>query len=166
MDERTEIVQRVRALLAAQRYAALCTQRDGTPYGSLVAFAATDDLRCLVFATMRASRKFGNLIADPRVAVLVDNRSNQETDLREAMATTATGRATVAAGAERARLEAMLLVRHPYLTAFASSPGCAVVRVHVDVYHTVTRFQNVYELHMGADAGGAHAGTQLDHPAL
>ncbi|MCJ7795617.1 MAG: hypothetical protein MUQ56_02430, partial [Thermoleophilia bacterium] len=60
----------------------------------------------------------------------------------------------------------MLLVRHPYLTSFVSSPGCAVVRVDVDVYHTVTRFQNVYELHMAADAGGAHAGAQLDHPAL
>jgi nitroimidazol reductase NimA-like FMN-containing flavoprotein (pyridoxamine 5'-phosphate oxidase superfamily) len=166
VDERTEIVQRVRALLVAQRYAALCTQGDGAPYASLVAFAASDDLRHLVFATMRASRKFVNLTADPRVAVLVDNRSNQETDLGEAIATTATGRATEVLGVESARVKAMLLARHPHLTAFVNSPGCAVVRVEVDIYHTVTRFQNVYELHVGADQGVARAGAQLDPPAL
>jgi len=164
VDERTEIVRRVRALLTGQRFAALSTQRDGRPYASLVAFVVGDDLHSLVFATMRVSRKFGNLSADPRVAMLIDNRSNQETDLREAMATTATGSATVAVGDERGRLREMLLTRHPHLASFVASPGCAIVRVDVDTYHTVTRFQNVYELHLDSGTEAASGGAHSDPP--
>jgi nitroimidazol reductase NimA-like FMN-containing flavoprotein (pyridoxamine 5'-phosphate oxidase superfamily) len=158
VDERTDIVRTVRELLAGQRYATLATQGDGQPYASLVAYVASDDLRFLVSSTMRATRKFGNMMGDARVAVLFDNRANEETDLREAIAATATGAVTVARGEERARLGAMLLARHPYLADFVASPGCALVRVDVDTYHTVVRFQNVYELQMNVADGSVAPG--------
>jgi hypothetical protein len=65
---------------------------------------------------------------------------------------------TVTQGEERARLGAMLLARHPHLADFVASPGCALVRVDVDTYHTVVRFQNVYELQMHAADGSAAPG--------
>lgn len=114
---------------------------------------------------MRVSRKFTNLSAEPRVTMLMDNRSNQEIDLREAMATTATGAATVATGDELVRLREILLTRHPHLASFVASPGCVIVRVDVDTYHTITRFQNVYELHVNAGTEAAHGGAHSD-PAL
>ena len=153
VDERIEIIERGRRLLRKERFAALATHADGQSYATLVAFAASLDLRRLVFATMRASRKFANLIAEPRVALLIDNRSNEETDLQEAIAITATGQATAVDGAERAVLQALLIERHPSLAGFVSSPGCAIVRVDVEAYHTVTRFQTVDEFHPGTGNG-------------
>jgi nitroimidazol reductase NimA-like FMN-containing flavoprotein (pyridoxamine 5'-phosphate oxidase superfamily) len=150
MDEKAEVVERVRTLLARQRFAALSTHRGGAPYANLVAYTASDDLGHIVFSTMRSTRKFANLTSEPRVALLFDNRTNEETDLQEAIATTATGTAVVTEGAERERLARELVARHPHLSTFVSSPGCAIVRVDVDVYHTVVRFQNVYELRMRA----------------
>jgi hypothetical protein len=50
---------------------------DAQPYASLMAFAATDDLKRLLFATERNTRKYANLVSNPRAALLVDNRSNQ-----------------------------------------------------------------------------------------
>jgi hypothetical protein len=35
------------------------------------------------------------------------------------------------------------------LTQFAESPNCALVQVDVDVFHVVTRFQEVVEIHVG-----------------
>ena len=42
---------------------------EGKLYSNLVAFAATPDLRGLVFATTRATRKFENPTVDPRVSI-------------------------------------------------------------------------------------------------
>lgn len=145
LDERAETTQRLTDVFVEQRFAALSTHQEGQPYGSLVAFAATPDLRRLVFTTMRATRKFSNVTADARVALLMDNRSNQETDFSQAIAVTATGRASEALGSDRATLETLFLTKHPHLAEFVASPGCAVLAVDVDVYYVVSRFQQVYE---------------------
>ena len=128
-------------LYASQRLAVLATQGGGQPHTSLVAFAATDDLRHLIFATERGTRKFANLIADPRVALLVDDRSHREADLSEATAVTAAGIAREVRGAEQERLAGVLLRGHPALKPFVAAPGCALISVAVETYQVVTRFQ-------------------------
>ena len=135
----------LRGLLESQRLAVLATRGDAQPHTSLVAFAATEDLRLLVLATERATHKFANLSADPGVAMLVDNRLHREADLSEATAVTATGRAEEVQGEEADRLMALLLGRHPSLKAFLASSGCALVKVTVGAYQIVTRFQEVRE---------------------
>ena len=146
VDEGEETILTLRDLFTRQRFAALSTHQQGQPYASLVAFAVTPDLRRLVFTTMRATRKFSNLTADARVAILMDNRTNQEADLSQAIAVTATGRASEALGTDRATLETLFLSKHPHLAEFVASPDCAVLAVDVDVYYVVSRFQQVREL--------------------
>jgi len=135
----------IRELLATQGLAVLATHGAAGPHASLVAFAATDDLRCIVFPTERARRKYANLAADPRVALLVDDRGNRASDLVEARAVTAAGRAGEAQGEERNRLAELLLRKHPGLKLFVAEPDCALVRVNVEVYQVVTRFRSVAE---------------------
>ena len=153
----TQLKQLLRGLFAAKRLAALATHHDGQPYQSLVAFAATDDLKHMVFATTRATRKFRNISADTRVALLVDSCTDQTSDFHDEVAVTATGRAVEVAGAERDRLLALHLARHPYLKEFATSPTCAVLRVDVDTYYICERFEHVSEFQPdpGRDEGTA-----------
>ena len=131
------------ALLGSQRLAVLITAGDEGPHGSLVAFAAAPELDLLVFATSRSTLKFENLLHHPRVALLVDNRSNAEADFHLAAAVTAYGPARETGGDERTRLEAAYLARHPYLHDFITSPSCALVCVKVERYRLVRRFQDV-----------------------
>ena len=140
----------VRELLASQGLAVLATQGGGQPHASLVAFAAMDDLSCLVFATERDTRKFAYLAADPRVAMLVDDRSHRATDLVEAAAITATGPAHEAQGEERERLAGLLLAKHPALKPFLATPGGALIAVAVERYQVVTCFQSVAEFRPAA----------------
>jgi nitroimidazol reductase NimA-like FMN-containing flavoprotein (pyridoxamine 5'-phosphate oxidase superfamily) len=149
LQREEETRQLVEALLRSQRFAVLSTDAETGPYASLIAFWADEDLSQVVFATMRATRKFNYLVTHPRVALLFDNRSNREVDVREAMAVTATGTArelndekALAAASEA------YLAKHPHLAGFLASPGCALVRVVVDTYYVVTHFQSVVELHM------------------
>lgn len=149
MKEKQQIKKILSGLFTSQKLAVLATHQKGQPYGSLVAFAAASDLKHLVFATTRTTRKFANLEADPRVSMVLDNRSNRVADFRKAVAATALGRAGEARGKERGKLAAIYLAKHPHLKDFVNSPTCALVKVRVEVYYVVWRFQNVFEWRVG-----------------
>ena len=131
--------QVLRKLLASQRLCVMATQGEGQPYSSLVAFAETDDLRHMLLATFRGTRKYANLCADPRVALLIDSRSNQVSDFQDAIAVTVLGRAEEVHGDERTRLARHYLAKHPQLAEFVGSQECALLRVEVSD-HFVARF--------------------------
>ena len=57
------------AFLCQHRLAVLSTVRDGAPQAALVGIAVTDRLE-IVFDTVTGSRKYANLFADPRVALV------------------------------------------------------------------------------------------------
>ena len=132
--------------LASQRSAVLATTENGQPYLSLMAFAATDDLQYLLVATYRATRKFRNIEADPRVALLVDNRSNQPSDTEQSMAVTALGRAKEVEAAERNWFLRIYIAKHPHLEIFVSSPECTLIKIRVERYFLVSNFQEIKEV--------------------
>ena len=101
VKEEAQIREILLELFSSQKLGVLGTHQAGQPYGSLVAFAATPDLKSLVFATTRATRKFANLRSDPRVSMVLDNRSNRVADFRKAVAATALGQAKETKGKER-----------------------------------------------------------------
>ena len=135
-------------LLKSQNLAVLATHNQGQPYASLVAFAGSEDLKALYFVTGRATRKYANLMADPRAAMMIDNRSNAPADIADAMAATATGSVEIVSENERIKLLSVYLQKHPHLAEFAKSPSTRLIRLNVFCYYVVNRFQNVVELHM------------------
>jgi nitroimidazol reductase NimA-like FMN-containing flavoprotein (pyridoxamine 5'-phosphate oxidase superfamily) len=146
MNDTTDLLAVIRNLLDSQKLAVLATQNHGQPYVNLVAFAATADLKYILFATTRATRKFANLLADPRVALLVDNRKNDVADFAEAAALTALGKAWELHGSERQQFLEVYLKKHPHLQEFVNAPTCAFLRIKVDKYIVVRQFQDVQEI--------------------
>lgn len=147
MIDSVEIRQIIHNLLSSQRLAVLSTQMSGRPYSNLVAFAANENLKEIFFATTRTTRKFANVIAEPRVSLLVDNRSNEETDFGETSAVTVLGAAAEVLGPERENYLQIYLKKHPYLEEFVSAPTCALMRIKVEKFIMVTRFQEVREVY-------------------
>jgi len=143
-----QITLDLKVLFASQGLAVLSTHDHGQPYCSLVAFASTEALKNLVFATTRATRKYVNIDEDSRVSMLVDNRSNRVVDFHEAVAATATGHAREVLGPEKDGLLKVYLAKHPHLEDFVMSPTCALVRIEVARYYIVSRFQHVMVLGM------------------
>jgi nitroimidazol reductase NimA-like FMN-containing flavoprotein (pyridoxamine 5'-phosphate oxidase superfamily) len=88
LEEEKSLRRKLKELFDKQRIGVLSTQKRNRPYASLVAFAVTDDLKSFVFATPRTTRKYSNIIASSRAALLIDNRSNKMSDFRKAMAVT------------------------------------------------------------------------------
>jgi len=148
MHEINRLKKRLEELLKSQNLAVLATHNQGQPYGSLVSFAATEDLKQILFATTRSTRKYANLTEDARVAMVIDSRENTERDLHKAIAVTVTGKAEETRPGEEEVYFSIYLDKHPYLKDFVKSPTCALLRVKVDTYYLVKRFQEVTELHV------------------
>ena len=132
-------------LFETQKYAVLATDNQGQPYTSLMAFSVTEDLQSFILMTERGRLKYENLMANPRVAIMIDNRENLGSDLQEAVAVTAQGLAEEITGDARDEWRTLCLARHPALQAFADSPGCALIRIKVTSYVIVRCFQEVIE---------------------
>ena len=148
MEKTSELKEFLKDLFSSQRLAVLATQSKRQPYGNLVAFVATNDLKHLLFTTTRATRKYANISENPRIAMVMDNRSNQEADFHQAAAVTATGVVKEVDGSEKGPLLKLYLSRHPYLKDFVSSPTCALLKMNVETYYVVRQFQNVMALHI------------------
>jgi nitroimidazol reductase NimA-like FMN-containing flavoprotein (pyridoxamine 5'-phosphate oxidase superfamily) len=119
-------------------------QGEGQPYGALVAFAFSEDLRRAVFATPVTTRKFRLLSECDRVALVVDDRLNQTGELMEIEAVTATGRSTLLDRNDRFDRWADLLVsKHPNLKSFVKAQSCALFLVDIVRFFHVSRFQEV-----------------------
>jgi len=141
MKDEVTLRQMLTGLFTSQRLAVLGTYGDTQPYCTLMAFAATDDLKHLIFATARTTRKYANLTGHDRVSLLVDNRKNLDEDFHQAMAVTIIGQAREAGPDERDRLLPVYLYKHPYLRGFLAEPDCALIKVVVDRYLIVSHFQ-------------------------
>jgi nitroimidazol reductase NimA-like FMN-containing flavoprotein (pyridoxamine 5'-phosphate oxidase superfamily) len=148
LSEEVELENFIRELFESQKLAVLGTQNQGQPYANLVAFAPSDDLKSLYFVTARATRKYANIEADARVTVLIDNRSNQDSDFSQAAAVTATGTAQEVMASKRDEVLTIYLAKQPMLKDFVQSPSCALLQINVETYYLVRRFQNVMELHV------------------
>ncbi|MBN2280784.1 MAG: pyridoxamine 5'-phosphate oxidase family protein [Candidatus Marinimicrobia bacterium] len=139
-----DIESKIRNLLQGQRFSVLCTQGDGLAYGSLVAYAYTDDLKNFFFTTPTATRKYMLLSQSPNVSVVVDTRSDYSHDMDKIEAVTIIGTAKELKSEKELSLgQKMLWERHPYMSDFLKSENTALFRIEIARYYYVTRFQQV-----------------------
>jgi nitroimidazol reductase NimA-like FMN-containing flavoprotein (pyridoxamine 5'-phosphate oxidase superfamily) len=115
MEANEQFRKRLEELFRSQDLAALATHHNGQPYASLVAFYADDDLKHIYFVTPKTTRKYANLTADNRVAIMVNSATNQIADFHQAISVTAVGKAKDVAGADKDRRLTQYLAKHPYL---------------------------------------------------
>ena len=138
------LAERIQRLVTEQPYGVLCTEGRGQPYGSLVAFAFSDDLSYAVFATPVATRKYRLLSECDHIALVVDNRPQYPDDMMKVEAVTATGRTTeVERGPQFEQYSKLLTSRHPQLASFVKASSCALFRIDIFRFFHVTRFQEV-----------------------
>jgi nitroimidazol reductase NimA-like FMN-containing flavoprotein (pyridoxamine 5'-phosphate oxidase superfamily) len=142
MENFEELSDLIKIVLASQRFAVLATQSEGQPYGNLIAFAKANNLGSLLFVTSRNTRKYSNILASKKVAVLIDSRTNQALDLNNAVAITALGTIEEASTADKEYLSGIYLAKQPQLKDFLRQPSNALMKVSVTDY-VVATFESV-----------------------
>ena len=146
VEDELQLKKLLKDLFKNQLFASLATQQLTRPYNNLIAFAATQDLKDILFITRRETHKYANLLSNSNVSVLIDNRSNNDADFRNAVAVTAVGTAEEVKGQSKDPLLQLYLAKHHSLAKFAHSPDSALFRIKVKKYFIVRKFQEVMEL--------------------
>ncbi len=139
-------LEQITTLFDSQMLAVLSTQSQDQPYASLVAFAADDNLEHIFFLTPSTTRKYDNLIKNPKVAILVNNSVNQADDIHNAVSVTGIGTAAVVETSDRTQLLKLYLKKHPHLKGFSKAPTTAFICLSMTRYFMVNQFQNVVEI--------------------
>jgi len=124
----------LKQVLATQHFAVLATQDYKQPYINLVAFVASDDLSNILFATGRNTRKYRNIMENEKVALLIDSRRNDASDLTDALAITALGSADEITENSSDKLIITYLNRHPSLSEFFRRSETSIIRINVTEY--------------------------------
>ena len=144
LSESRDVLKQV---VTAQRFAVLATQQSDQPYINLIAFVVSDDLTSILFATSRNTHKYRNMQENGKVAILIDSRRNEPSDLTRALAITALGSAhEIVKGKEDSQVQ-NYIDRHPALIEFLCRPETAIISVKVTDY-ILARFDRVERMQM------------------
>ena len=132
----------LRQVVMTQHFAVLATQQCDQPYINLVAFATSDDHSLILFATSRNTQKYRNIQDNKKVAILIDSRRNEPSDLTGALAITALGSAHEVKKDRKDILLQNYIDRHPTLEEFLLRPETAIISVKITDY-IISRFDRV-----------------------
>lgn len=130
-NKNIEIVQQ---LFHAQKFGVLSTESDRHPYCNLIAFTPSDDCTSLVFATPRSTNKYTNLVKNPNVAFLIDNRSQLDINVKAGLAVTAIGHVTELKSEQADFYRRLHSRRHTCFEEFINLPDCALFQLHIEKY--------------------------------
>ena len=145
MKNTENLSELIKRLLASQRFAVITTQAEGQPYSNLIAFAEADNVSSLLFVTGRDTKKYSNAISNKRVAILIDNRTNQAADLNNAIAITALGTIEEVSPDQEGHFSTIYISKHPQLEDFLHKPSNVLMRVAITDY-IVASFESVKHL--------------------
>lgn len=140
------VQDRLHILNKEERYAVLATDAGGQPYTSLIAYALTEDMKGVVFATPKNTSKHKNILKNPRVSVLIDSRFQSAGDYLNTESVTVLGTAlALRRGRKWSASAAVLKKKHPQLRDFIASSTTAIIHIEVTHYIHVDSFQRISE---------------------
>jgi len=145
-DLEQECIDGIRNLSDNQTFGVLATHGEGGILTSLVAFAADSDLKHIVFTTPMNTTKYSNIIMNPNITLLIDNRSDQPDSINQINALNIAGSASVInGGLAMEKWVGVYLKKHPNLVDFVNTSLNAVILVEVGKCAFVSKFQQVFE---------------------
>jgi hypothetical protein len=121
--------QKLAELFAQQHVAVIVTQGEEWATATLQAFAETPELD-LLFIMGETAEKFQNLVRQPKVTVIIDNRDVGDVNTFRVSRSVVQGIAgEVARGAEWDSLKDIFLKKNPFEAPFFGMPALRMVRV-------------------------------------
>ena len=151
----------IRELMSTQVQCVLSTVAEGAPSQHLMAYALETTLTDVYIASRRSTRKIANMLDNPSVSLLWDNRTGNTLDHEQGLAQMAEAQASQMKGWSRARVEHLLLERNPELAGVLSAGDSAVIALRVRRFRLVQGYDAVTTFIPGGPAeflqqGSAH----------
>lgn len=129
------MMEKIDKMLQDHSLCVLCTEGGGYPYCSLMTYMLSEDQMTLYMACSPESKKYKNLMGNPKVSVLIDNRQNFLNSIeKEIISVTFEG---IYAPVEQAMADALktkFAARHPELDEIIRVPSGIVIGIKLISY--------------------------------
>ena len=122
---------RIKSFLKEKDICVLATVQQGRPHCSLMAYTADERAEWIFMVTHRNTTKYANLVENPSVSLLVDNRCERmPADRSNIQALTVHGMYHPLEDPERRQqILDQILDRHPHMREFLEHPEAEIIRV-------------------------------------
>lgn len=140
-----DLLKSISDLLESQVQCVLATVDGVQPCLHLMAYGFSDSLSEIYVASYADTRKVNNMLAQPAVSLLWDNRTVNQQDHVLGFALNAVGKARKLTGAEHQAAANLLIVRNASLAELLASDKVVTFAVAVSAYTFVKGYRDVYE---------------------
>ena len=137
------MLKEMKALARDNNICVLATVAGAKPHCSLMAYATDENCEEIYLVTRRDTRKYRNLINNPAVSLLIDNR--EKLPRSEAKALTVEGLcAEIESEEKRKAVQTRLLKVHPHLADLINHPESEILCVKVRSFLLLNGLQEAY----------------------
>ena len=148
--EEPELAAEIADLLGQQAQCVLATMDDTGPCQHVMAYAYSEDLFTIYLATYMDTRKFRNMLSNPKVSMIWDNRKGGIQDHVDGYSLTVTGIAELLEGRAQDKPRAAILSRNLTLDKLLSQEKCRLFSVVLEEYTLTRGYDHVFKF--GRDA--------------
>ena len=138
------MIEQMKQIVKDDKFCVLATSSDNKPYCSLMAYAPSNDCSRIYMVTRKDSVKFGNLLKNSSVSLLIDTRKNSRDGINnKTKALTVTARfCEIRDESEHEKAKNMLLEKHPDLNIFLDDPEACIFAVDISSFLLLTGFSD------------------------
>jgi uncharacterized protein YhbP (UPF0306 family) len=144
--EELELATKISDLLGQQAQCVLATMDETCPCQHMMAYAFSEDLFTIYLATYMDTRKFRNMLSNPRVSIMWDNRSGSVRDHVDGFSLTATGIADLLKGQSQEKARGAILFRNSTLDNLLSDVNCRLFSISLEKYTWTRGYHHVFQL--------------------
>jgi nitroimidazol reductase NimA-like FMN-containing flavoprotein (pyridoxamine 5'-phosphate oxidase superfamily) len=142
--EEIELAAEIADLLGQQAQCVLATMDETGPCQHVMAYAYSEDLFTIYLATYMDTRKFRNMLSNPKVSMIWDNCQGGIQDHVDGYSLTATGTAELLEGKAQDKPRAAILARNSTLAKLLSQENCRLFSVVLDGYTLTIGYDHVF----------------------
>jgi nitroimidazol reductase NimA-like FMN-containing flavoprotein (pyridoxamine 5'-phosphate oxidase superfamily) len=153
--------EKIVELIRGQDVCVLATSSENRPHCSLMAYLPSEDCTSFYLVTSRSTKKYANMLRNPRVSLLIDNRPREAHpgERPNAQALTVEGSSRPAPESEKSRLRSALIAAYPTMRKFIEHPDADIVEISAESYLLLDGLtESYYERPPGGSEEKAAAG--------
>ena len=133
----------IQKMISENKVCVMATVSNGAPHCSLMSYTTDKECREIYMATLKDTKKYRNLIANPAVSLLIDTREFDPKGKTRAL--TVTGVFQAIENDQRiTEIRETLLAKHPDLKDFFNNPDARLVMIKVTSLQLLDSVTNSY----------------------
>lgn len=133
----------IQKMISENKVCVMATVSDGAPHCSLMSYATNNDCCEIYMATLKDTKKYRNLMANPSVSLLIDTRDAGPKGKTRALTVTGVVQ-TIRDDQKLAEIRKTLLKKHPDLKDFFSSPDTQIVVIKATALQLLNNVTDSY----------------------